>query len=122
MNMAKELKISLGLVGLFLGFLGWQIVKNKQTEVDTKSVILPITSSTTFSLNDVAKHNKATDCWFVINNNVYNVTDYASQHPGGVQNITDYCGKDATIYYKAQRKHGVRSDAELVNLLVGSLK
>ena len=44
----------------------------------------------------VAEHNTADDCWLVINNNIYNITDYIPNHPGGEKNITDYCGKDAT--------------------------
>ena len=48
-----------------------------------------------YSMEDVQAHNTTEDCWFVINNTVYDVTDFISQHPGE-EAITECCGKDAT--------------------------
>jgi cytochrome b involved in lipid metabolism len=54
----------------------------------------------------VATHNTADDCWMVINNNIYNVTDYIANHPGGEKTMTDYCGKDATTAFETKGGSG----------------
>ena len=44
----------------------------------------------------VAQHAATDDCWIIVNGGIYNVTEYVPFHPGGEQNILDYCGKEAT--------------------------
>ncbi len=39
--------------------------------------------SKTFTKEEVAKHNKAEDCWIIVHNKVYDVTKFLSEHPGG---------------------------------------
>jgi L-lactate dehydrogenase (cytochrome) len=36
------------------------------------------------STQEISKHNKPEDAWVVIENEVYDVTDFAPSHPGGV--------------------------------------
>ncbi|KAF7307037.1 hypothetical protein MIND_00496800 [Mycena indigotica] len=52
-----------------------------------------------FTLDQVAAHNKPTDCWVIIANRVYDVTDFLKEHPGGASIILKYAGKDATQAY-----------------------
>eukprot|EP00163_Fabomonas_tropica_P029404 TRINITY_DN627_c0_g1_i3.p2 TRINITY_DN627_c0_g1~~TRINITY_DN627_c0_g1_i3.p2 ORF type:complete len:603 (-),score=206.75 TRINITY_DN627_c0_g1_i3:2856-4664(-) len=47
------------------------------------------------SKEEVAKHNKEDDCWLIIDNKVYDVTDYAPQHRGG-KAIFRNAGGDST--------------------------
>ncbi|KAF7356759.1 hypothetical protein MVEN_01010900 [Mycena venus] len=53
-----------------------------------------------WSLNQVALHNKPTDCWVIIKNHVYDVTDFLQEHPGGSKIILKYAGGDATSAYE----------------------
>lgn len=48
------------------------------------------------SYGEVGKHNSKTDCWVIIHGEVYNVTDFLKEHPGGSAIILKYAGKDAT--------------------------
>ncbi|KAJ3887196.1 FMN-dependent dehydrogenase-domain-containing protein [Lentinula edodes] len=48
---------------------------------------------------EIAKHNDASSCWIIINNNVYDVTEFLSVHPGGPNIILKYAGSDATSAY-----------------------
>ncbi|EGV63279.1 FMN-dependent dehydrogenase/cytochrome heme-binding domain [Yamadazyma tenuis] len=48
------------------------------------------------SIEEVRKHNSKADCWVIIHNKVYDVTDFLSEHPGGSGIILKYAGKDAT--------------------------
>lgn len=50
----------------------------------------------TFSPAEVAKHVTDTDCWVILHEKVYDVTDFLDDHPGGKKAIMIYAGKDAT--------------------------
>lgn len=54
-----------------------------------------------FTLENIANHNKETDCYLAINNKVYNVTDFIPTHPGG-QAILQGCGTDATTLFETR--------------------
>ena len=45
---------------------------------------------------EIATHNTKGDCWMIISDVVYNLTDFLADHPGGVKAPLMYAGKDAT--------------------------
>merc|ERR1719230_1623559 len=49
-----------------------------------------------FTMDEVAKHTTKGDCWVVVADQVLNVTNFLSQHPGGELAILTFAGKDAT--------------------------
>ncbi|KIK69028.1 hypothetical protein GYMLUDRAFT_35069 [Collybiopsis luxurians FD-317 M1] len=53
-----------------------------------------------WSLKDVAEHKDASSCWIIIKNQVYDVTEFLSNHPGGPDVILRYAGRDATSAYE----------------------
>ncbi|RPD65482.1 hypothetical protein L227DRAFT_540273 [Lentinus tigrinus ALCF2SS1-6] len=58
----------------------------------------------TYSLEEIAKHDKTDDAWIILDNKVYDVTSVLSWHPGGAKSILMYAGKatvDVTIEYNA---------------------
>lgn len=74
--------------------------------------------------SEVALHNTSANCWLLISNNVYNVTNYLTSHPGGVSVITPYCGKDATNAFATRGGNGNHSNNAqnlLNNYLIGAL-
>ena len=48
------------------------------------------------SAEEVKKHNKVDDLWIIIDKKVYDVTEYAEEHPGGVAAIAKNAGGDAS--------------------------
>ena len=54
-----------------------------------------------YSFEEIALHNSKDDCWFAIDNKVYDVTDFISSHPGG-KSILEGCGKDATQLFETR--------------------
>jgi predicted heme/steroid binding protein len=75
-----------------------------------------------FTLAEVAARNTASECWVAINGNVYDLTDWIAQHPGGESAITQLCGRDATSQFQGQ--HGGQSgpSSELRDRLLGPLR
>lgn len=57
----------------------------------TRSELVPI--------SELGKHHGASDAWIVINKEVWDVTDFAPKHPGGVEAIREYFGQDASKAY-----------------------
>lgn len=74
-----------------------------------------------YTMAQVATHNTAADCWAAIGGNVYDLTSWIDQHPGGPQRIINLCGTDGTAAFDGQ--HGGQADpaAELATLQVGTL-
>lgn len=63
--------------------------------------------SATFSLAEVAKHNKPDDAWLIVDGTVYDVTKFAKMHPGGAGLLLEYAGKDATEDFFGLHRHEV---------------
>jgi len=80
-----------------------------QTNTNQVSNNVSTTSSTSsISVLDsqvVLKHNTISDCWMIINNKVYDLSNYATAHPGGTRNVTNYCGKEATVAFDTKGKN-----------------
>ncbi|GJJ13155.1 hypothetical protein Clacol_007406 [Clathrus columnatus] len=60
-----------------------------------------------YSLQEIATHNSQQSCWVVIDNCVYDVTEFLPEHPGGTNIILKYAGKDATDAFNATHPPGV---------------
>ncbi|KAF9434229.1 hypothetical protein BGZ76_008354 [Entomortierella beljakovae] len=54
-----------------------------------------------FSVNQVSTHNSENDCWVIINDKVYDVTNFLNDHPGGKKIILKNAGTDATKQFNA---------------------
>ena len=70
---------------------------------------------------EVLKHNTVSDCWSVVNGNVYDLTSYVSNHKGGPAVIKAICGKDGTKAFSGQHAGAAKPNADLSSLLVGPL-
>ena len=77
------------------------------------------------SKTELAKHNTKTSAWICINKNVYDVTSWISQHPGG-DIIMKGVGRDASAIFKAIRGGDGHPDFVSKNILprylIGKLK
>jgi len=57
-----------------------------------------------FTKDEVAQHNKAKSLWLIIDDNVYDVTAFHKDHPGGAAVMLGLGGKDATVAAAAAHK------------------
>ncbi len=85
-----------------------------------------MTDAKSYTLEDIAKHSKAEDCWLAIEGKVYDVTPYIQKqiHPGGAA-ILFGCGKDATAVFnlrpKDNKPHSQKARGYLSNYYIGEL-
>lgn len=82
----------------------------------------------TFSAAEVAAHNTAKSCWVTVGNNVYDVTDFVEDHPGGADLLMEYAGrdvgailKDADSHEHSEAAYDVLQDS-LIGVLAGAPK
>jgi monoamine oxidase len=58
-----------------------------------------------YTMKDVSKHDKITDAWTAIVGNVYDITKWIPQHPGGAIAIMQIAGKDGTKLFMGNPIH-----------------
>lgn len=58
----------------------------------------------------MAKHTSKDSCWVILYGNVYDVTDFLTEHPGGSKIILKLAGKDATEEYDPIHPPGTIED------------
>lgn len=78
-----------------------------------------------YTLAEVAQHNTKADCWEIINDKVYNLTQAIDTHPGGPDSVIQFCGQDATQGFMTRNgkgPHSSRAEADLQNFYIGDLK
>ncbi|BDD56387.1 Cytochrome b5 domain-containing protein 1 [Monascus purpureus] len=58
-----------------------------------------MTGQNLLSIQQISQHGSPEDCWIVVNDQVWDVTDFLEEHPGGSAIILKYAGRDATKAY-----------------------
>lgn len=59
-----------------------------------------------YTKGEVAKHNSKDDLWIIISGQVYDVTGFLPDHPGGTRPLLNNAGKDATSVFNLMHKAG----------------
>ncbi|KAF2768282.1 nitrate reductase [Teratosphaeria nubilosa] len=70
-------------------------------------------------IDDLRKHDKAENPWFVVNGEVYDGTAFLEGHPGGAQSIISAAGLDSTDEFMAI--HSETAKAMMKDYHIGSL-
>ena len=118
--MKKIIIIALLITGVIVG----SVVVSKLTQKDGTAnvgiaVNKPSDSSSPMATNDssaklyttaqVSEHATSNDCWVIIDNEVFDVTSYLNEHPGGANRIAPFCGKDATKAFATKGGDGTHT-------------
>jgi cytochrome b involved in lipid metabolism len=92
-----------------------------QASANTPSSSGTTDASTSYSMSDVQQHKDGTSCWTAINGNVYDVTKWINQHPGGANAILSLCGTDGSSAFNDQHGGQRRPENELASFKIGTL-
>tara|TARA_B100000945_G_C20419352_1_gene616921 strand:+ start:418 stop:1800 length:1383 start_codon:yes stop_codon:yes gene_type:complete len=84
------------------------------TKIQSKLLDLPYISSEQIKL-----HNSENDCWIIINNLVFEVSDFLNKHPGGKLVILNSGGKDVTDAF--ENYHNASIHNKLHPFLIGKV-
>lgn len=76
--------------------------------------------SKTFSKDDVASHNKGDSLWIIVDDDVYDLTKFQDDHPGGKKILTRVAGKDASKQFWKYHNEGILKKYK-GSLQIGSL-
>ncbi|KAK6619077.1 hypothetical protein RUM44_003459 [Polyplax serrata] len=71
-------------------------------------------------LHQVSWHDQPDDCWIVLYDRVYDVTEFLQEHPGGLDVLLEYAGRDATLAYRGFG-HSAQAWQILQKYLIGVL-
>jgi cytochrome b involved in lipid metabolism len=83
---------------------------------------LPGTGTTVvLTAAEVLKHSTATDCWSVIKGEVYDLTAYVKDHPGGASLIKAICGMDGSTSFASQHAGAAKPKNILAAFALGPL-
>ncbi|MDL2341956.1 MAG: cytochrome b5 domain-containing protein [Patescibacteria group bacterium] len=82
--------------------------------------------SQSYTVAAVRQHHTLDSCWLIINNTVYDVTNFLSQHPGGANTILTYCGTEATRAFDTKDQsfgggHSPNANSLLQDYLIGKI-
>lgn len=93
---------------------------NSQTPKPQTSVTASA-GTVTLTIEEVAKHNSADNCWSIVYGNVYDLTKWIPKHPGGPAVIRALCGKDGSTAFEGQHANQGKPARELAAYFKGKL-
>lgn len=81
------------------------------------------TTVKSYSLAEVALHDKPTDCWLAVEGKVIDATQFIAEGKHPNDKILNGCGKDATAMFKSIPKHsGPSAQDALKEYEIGELR
>jgi len=108
-------------IGVYAGDVAPSSPSAAPTTEPSATPTTPNAQPGTYTVAEVAKHKTGTDCWSVVNNNVYDLTPYVSSHPGGASVIKAICGKDGTAAFSGQHGGAATPTSVLAGFKIGAL-
>jgi len=72
-----------------------------------------------FTMEEIEKHNSEEDVWIIVNDRVYDCTEYLELHPGGADSILINAGADSTEDFVAI--HSTKATKMLEKFYIGDL-
>lgn len=125
MNKNKKVLITISVITALLigGGAVWasKVKENDLRMVEENKKIMAETLPK-YTLEEVAMHNSASDCWSSIDGFVYDMTQFINLHPGGEKAVAETCGIDGTAAYNGAHHGSARKIAEVQKYIVGVLK
>ena len=74
-----------------------------------------------YTMSQVKANKTRAKCWSAINGNVYDLTAWIKQHPGGEGSIESLCGTDGSASFNAMHANKSKPESRLAGYLLGPL-
>ena len=130
--MKKSTVIFSVVILLLLSAIGvgvWATLNNRQTQPFLNKQTSD--QAKTYTLSEVARHASKDDCWAIISDDVYDLTEFINRHPGGDE-ILRACGTDATTLFNSRQTqdgqwvgsgtpHSQAAQEQLAKLKIGTI-
>jgi len=81
----------------------------------------PAPTKVGYTMAQVRANNTAANCWAVIDDSVYDLTNWIKSHPGGSGAIVGLCGTDGSSSFSAKHGNQSRPAAQLNSYRLGPL-
>jgi len=75
----------------------------------------------TYSMEEIARHNRDDDVWLVIHGCVYDCSTFLNDHPGGPEILQQHAGTDVTSDFE-EVFHSPDARKQLEDFIVGTLE
>ncbi|KAL1379150.1 hypothetical protein pipiens_015113 [Culex pipiens pipiens] len=62
-----------------------------------------------YTLDEVSYHDTFGDCWIVLYDRVYDISNFLQVHPGGHDVLMEHAGRDATIAFTGHSQAAIAS-------------
>ena len=82
---------------------------------------VPAVAPSGITMAQVSSHGSRSSCWSAINGNVYDLTSWIPNHPGGEQAILSLCGIDGSGGFNGQHGGQKKPASMLVGFKIGAL-
>lgn len=122
--MDKKIFFAVGavvVVGVWLFFAQSADRKYEPAAVPESGGATQLAASSTYTAAEVATHMDDASCWSIINGNVYDLTDWIPNHPGGADKIRMICGKDGSAAFNGKHGESEKALQKLPSFLLGGL-
>lgn len=101
----------------------YRLVGNQQLKIETYNSADTTITPTPISPSDVlSKNSEKNGSWIVVDDNVFDVTEFLFLHPIGKKVIASCCGKDSTREFRYVHKANSMADNWLNAYKIGTLK
>lgn len=74
-----------------------------------------------FEKAEIIQHNHRNNCWIILFNKVYDITDFIAQHPGGAEILLSRAGEDASSFFQTRHGRNNRLYKSLDRYCIGEL-
>lgn len=120
----KQEQTDLNLMALTMAALRlvnpWSVESEAEQWQDKVVPGSPEAKDNTITLAEVSLHDTPDDCWVVIYDRVYDITNFLDEHPGGADIMLEYAGQDASTAFRSSG-HSRMATKALDRFIVGEL-
>jgi cytochrome b involved in lipid metabolism len=127
MNKLKTI-VTISLIIFIVAIVGalgyWVFFSQNNSDLQTENNKDNGQNTMMLTLDDILAHNTEANCWVIVNNKAYNVTEFIPLHPAGADKIIPNCGKDATQVFETRGGNGPHPESAgivLQNYYVGDI-